>query len=62
LRHARNDRVSDVLLNAAVRHARNDRVSDVLLNAAVQNVQQAQLQNIPMMFNDISSTQKYLIS
>jgi len=51
-----------VLLNAAVRHARNDRVSDVLLNAAVQNVQQAQLQNIPMMFNDISSTQKYLIS
>jgi len=30
-----------------------------MLNAAVQNVYQAQLKNIPMMFNDVSSTQKY---
>jgi len=32
----------------------NDCVSDTLLNAAVKNV--------PMAFNDVSSTQKYLIS
>jgi len=37
-------------------------VRDALLNAAVQNVYQAQSPNIPMMLNDVSSTQKYLIS
>jgi len=37
----------------------NKCVSDTLLNAAVQNVQQAQSPNIPMMLNDVSSSQKY---
>jgi len=40
----------------------NGCISDALLNASVQNVQQAQLQNIPMMLNDISSTRKYLLN
>jgi len=48
------------LINA--RHQSTDCVSDTFLNAAVQNVQQAQSPNIPMMLNDVSSTQKYLIS
>jgi len=36
----------------------NGCISDALLNAAMQNIKQALLQNIAVMFNDISNTQK----
>jgi len=40
----------------------NECVSDALLNAAMQNVLQALSHNIPVMLNNVSSTQKYFLS